>query len=229
MKKSIEEAITFANDQALHSFLFKHLNPLSEQLMVAARNSETYKQTISYLNTLNKEMNIEVFISLSGRNFNKTIMVLGEELRKDVQEFFKEITGNLIYLYEDRLIASPPIFKEIPIENMKVKDVPLLQEELSIFHKIDLKLPPVLPEADDHSGYQIYTIYGNETIEKAYNTIISKVSIKKEKEDIEQDQQISAIEREEEIANMPFDKKYELVHLDNNVPDLNGPFLLRWL
>lgn len=228
MPNPISEAIRFTNDQAANDFLFKHLNPLSEDLIVAARSSSTYKQTLSYLNTLPKNLYIEVYIALSGRSFNRTIMLLGEEVRENVQTFFKEMTGNLSYLYEDRIISNTPIFKEIHVENIKVGDVPSLQKELSIFHKITLILPPELPEGGYREGYKPFNIYGNLPIEQAYKAIQHKIYVKKYKEDAAQEEEIYNIDREEEIANMPFDKHMEFINLPNKPLDLTGPFLLKW-
>lgn len=229
MSKSIlTEEIRFNNEEAANDFLFKHLNPLSEDLIAEARVSTVYKQTLSYLNTLPKNLDIEVYISLSGRSFNKAIKLLREEVRENVQKFFKEMTGNLTYLYEDRILANTPIFKEIQIENIKVGDVPSLQQGLSIFHKMTLILPTELPEGGYREGFKPQSIYGNLTIENAYKVLQNKIDIKKNNEDSAQEQEIAQIDKEEEIANMPFDKHMEFVELSNKPLDLTGPFLLKW-
>lgn len=227
-KLILSEELQFTNEKAANEFLFKHLNPLSEDLIYQARISPGYKQTLSYLNTLPKNLEIEVYISLSGRSFNKTIMQLGEELKENLQKFFTEMTGDLAYIYEDRIIANPPIFKEIQVENLTVGQVPSLQKELSIFHKIALILPPELPEGGYREGYKPFNIYGNLTIEEAYKHIQNKVYVKKIKEDSAQEEQQYDIQREEEIANLPFDKHMEFINLPKTQLDLTGPFLLKW-
>lgn len=229
-KFKLNEAINFSTPEGEKEYVLYNLTPLSQQLISAARSSPTYKKTLDYLNTLPKDLNIEAYIALSGRNLNKAFMHIGEETKENVQSFFKEMTGNLTYLFEDRIIADTPIYREISIDQIRVGQIPQLQNEISIFYKITLILPPELPEGQNREGYQQHVIYGNLDMEKAFNVLQEKVSLKKAKEDSEQEQEIAKLDREDRINKLPYDRKYDYFNLNmQKMPDLTGPFLLKWV
>ncbi len=228
MKNILFEALT---PDDINSLIVNHLNPLSEQLIQAARSSKTYKATLDHLNTFDSTKNtidhvhtfdpnreVSVQIQLSYRNVSRAAQLLDDELNKQVIEFFTSLSKNTYYVYKNQYIEDLPMYAKIPVI-LKIREIKALQQELSIFHKIEISILDIT----------IYTVYGTNTISKAYSNLQSKLQFKKQKEEIENNKDgIPDSVHDDEIENLPHDKHYEFLNLPKKSLDLSGAYLLKW-
>lgn len=202
----------------INSLIVNHLNPLSEQLIQAARSSKSYKGTLDHLNTLDPRKITLVKIQLSSRNVNRAAQILDDKLDQQISEFFTSLTKDVYYIFKDKYIDTLSLYAEIPLF-IQVQKIKALQQELSIFHKIEIA----------NLDGKIYNVYGINNLSKAYFNIQSKVKVKKQKEEIENNKNgIPDSVHDDEIENLPHDKHYEFLNLPKKSLDLSGAYLLKW-
>lgn len=202
----------------INSLIVNHLNPLSEQLIQAARSSKSYKGTLDHLNTLDPRKITLVKIQLSSRNVNRAAQILDDKLDQQISEFFTSLTKDVYYIFKDKYIDTLSLYAEIPLF-IQVQKIKALQQELSIFHKIEIA----------NLDGKIYNVYGINNLSKAYSNIQSKVRVKKQKEEIENNKDgIPDSVHDDEIENLPHDKHYEFLNLPKKSLDLSGAYLLKW-
>ena len=223
--------------------VFTLLNPSIQSLERAARESTLYRETLNTLNSLDKTLPVNIEISLSYRNIDRCLKTIPDQSDQDIiSYFFKSLTSKLRYIFsrqEDSAMFAP-IKLQFPISH-----IPDIMEILPIFYKLDILLPTPIDPSVGYSSPKKYTVYGIGKIDKSHEIISNMFRTKKTNEEIEASKdknysldnedkvsiqnKISGIDQGIKTAeSLPFDQYYEFIHLDNNIPDFTGPFLLKW-
>jgi len=217
--------------------IFTILNPSIQSLEQAARESSKYKETLAYLNSLDKNLIVNVDIGLSYRNLDRSLKTIADQSSKDIiSVFFKDLTSKIRFIFSKD--KNDAMFATISL-NFPISHIPDIMSILPIFYKIELSIENVK-----------HTVYGISKLEKSYEIVQNMYRTKKSNDDLESEKDASFSDGKDDALNaaqshvnvidqsiksendrvdqMPFDQQYEFIHLDNKSPDFTGPFLLKW-
>lgn len=211
------------------------LLPSAEQLSRAARESEKYKETISFLNTLDKDIAVDISISLSDRNvFAALSNITNQSIKDIIAVFFKQFSKKLEFVFLNKQ-DDLPLFGKITVK-MPLDNVPDIINIIPIFYKIGIIFPINLEVSKVPP--KPTTIYGICKLNKSYEIIDGMVerkirSDKFEKDNNNPEPNISSVKNDlekkmDDFSKLPFQKQVEFLYVPKYELDLTGPFLLKW-